>query len=227
MGLLDQIEGKKVICLYGGENYEWIREFIKAARDVAAAAPIDLQMVYIGKAKSSEDRLRRLNDVVAGRSEIWDDPTSIWYFWKRLESMMYSKIHHGAKVVPEEATGSIENPVAGDHILGEVLTLLTFGGSEQGWALFSQGMGLGPGQMARAKDDLMLKGLVEFGKWAEFARQPNGFVPALNDYLLGLHTKDHCNRLILPGVDDIPEMVVCTECHRPMEKYYMYRCCTD
>ncbi|KAL1563077.1 protein SIEVE ELEMENT OCCLUSION B-like isoform X1 [Salvia divinorum] len=225
--LLDWIRGEKVICLYGGENYEWIREFIKTAREVATAAEIKLEMVYIGRAKSSEERVRKLNDIVAGRSEIWNDPTSNWYFWKRLESMMYSKIHHGAKVIAEEATGSTGNPVAGDHILGEVLTLLTFGGSEQGWALFSQGAGLGPGQMARAKDDQMFKALVEFGKWAELARQPNGFVSALNDYLVGLHTVEHCNRLILSGVDDIPEMVVCTECHRAMEKYYMYRCCTD
>ncbi|KAH6819967.1 hypothetical protein C2S53_018126 [Perilla frutescens var. hirtella] len=221
--ILDWIEEDKVICLYGGENYEWIREFIGTARDVAAAAPIKLEMVYIGKAKSSRERVRRLNEVVAGRSYIWEDPTSIWYFWTRLESMMYSKIHHGAKVETKSVTG---DHIAGDHTLGEVLTLLTFGGSEQGWALFSQGAGSGPGQIARAKDNAMLKGLVEFGVWAQLARE-NGFVPALNDYLAGHHTEEHCNRLILPGVDDIPEMVVCTECHRPMEKYYMYRCCTD
>lgn len=221
--ILNWIEKGKVVCLYGGEDYEWIREFIKAARDVAAAAPIELEMVYIGKAKSSPERVRRLNEVVAGRSRIWEDPTSIWYFWTRLESMMYSKIHHGAKVETKTATG---DHVSGDHILGEVLTLLTFGGSEQGWALFSQGAGSGPGQIARAKDNAMMKALVEFSQWAEFARE-EGFVPALNGYLDGNHTTEHCNRLILPGVDDIPEMVVCTECHQPMEKYFMYRCCTD
>lgn len=209
--------------MYGGENYEWIQEFVKVARDVALAAGIELEMVYIGRAKSNDERVRRINNIVAGKSHIWDDPISVWYFWKRLESMMYSKIHHGAKVATKTATGEA---VAGDPVLGEVLTLLTFGGSEQGWALFSQGAGSGPGQMARAKDDVMLKGLVEFERWAEFAT-PNRFVPALNDYLAGLHTAEHCNRLILPGVDDIPEMVVCTECHRTMEKYYMYRCCMD
>lgn len=206
-----------IICLYGGENMQWIHDFITMARDVANAARVKLEMVYVGK-NTSNERAKRLRETVAGRTHIWTDPTSTWYFWTRIESMMYSKLHHGAKIATETEKG--------DHILSEVMNVLAFGGSEEGWALFSQGSGVGVGQMARAKGVAMKEALIEYGTWADEARE-RGFVVALHDYLAGHHTAEHCNRLILPGVDDIPEMVVCTECTRPMEKYFMYRCCTD
>ncbi|KAL8547563.1 hypothetical protein ACS0TY_007041 [Phlomoides rotata] len=213
--ILNWINDNKVICLYGGEDMQWIHNFITMARNVANSARIELEMVYIGKTMSTE-RAKRLHEAVAGRTHIWTDPTSTWYFWTRIESMMYSKRHHGATTKE-----------TGDHILNEVMNVLTFGGSEEeGWAMFSQGSGLGVGQMARAKGAAMMQGLVEYGTWANEARE-KGFVVALHDYLAGHHTAEHCNRLILPGVDDIPETVVCTECSQPMDKYFMYRCCTD
>ncbi|KAK6153253.1 hypothetical protein DH2020_012892 [Rehmannia glutinosa] len=219
--IMTWIKEDKVICLYGGENLEWIRQFIRTSRNVANAAEIRLEMVYIGN-NTSKERTKRLNEMVTADnlSHCWNDLTSIWYFWTRIESMMYSKIHHGAKL----GTSADET---GDHILGEVLTILTFAGNDdQGWALFSQGSGSRDGEMARAKGDAMLKGLADFQTWADDSRR-KGFVQAMNDYLEGHHTAEHCNRLILPGVDDIPEMVVCSECHKPMEKYFMYRCCDD
>ncbi|KAI3464169.1 hypothetical protein Pfo_020896 [Paulownia fortunei] len=217
--ILTWIKEDKVICLFGGENMEWIREFIRTARDTASAAEITLEMVYVGK-NTSNERTKKLNEMVTKDhlSHCWTDLTSIWFFWTRMESMMYSKIHRGATLATTTQ--------AGDHILGEVLTMLTFAGNNQGWALFSKGSGSRTDEMARAKGDAMLKGLADFGTWANDARE-KGFVPALNDYLAGRHTSEHCNQLILPGIDDIPEMVVCAECHRPMEKYFMYRCCDD
>lgn len=216
---LYQISEDKVICLYGGENVEWIREFIRTARNVADAAEIRLEMVYVGK-KTSKERLKQLNETVTADhlSHCWNDPTSVWYFWTRMESMMYSKIHHGSTLETTQRPG--------DHVLAEVLSMLTYADNHQGWALFSKGSGSRTGEMARARGDVMLQALADFGSWTNDARE-KGFVPALNTYLDGHHSKDHCNQLILPGIDDVPEMVVCAECHRPMEKYFMYRCCDD
>ncbi|KAH6819507.1 hypothetical protein C2S51_003110 [Perilla frutescens var. frutescens] len=208
------IKEDKVICLYGGENYDWIQEFVTTAKDLAG---IKIEMVYVGK-DTTKERIKKLIEILAGRSLVWENPAFTWYFWTRIESMMYSKIHHGAKVATAKE--------AGDYILVEVLNMLTLGGSDQGWALISQGAGVGPGKIARAKGDVILKALVEFKSWSVEVKQ-KGFVVALNGYLASQHTKEHCNRLILPGIDDIPEMVVCTECHRPMEKYIMYRCCNE
>ena len=81
--------------------------------------------------------------------------------------------------------------------------------------------------MARAKGDTALKCLEEFERWKELAVR-DGFIPAMNEYLKELHTPHHCNRLILPGsTGGIPEKVVCAECGRQMEKYFMYRCCVE
>lgn len=212
-----QIKEDKVIILYGGENYDWIQEFVTTAKELANVAGIKLEMVYVGK-NTTKERIKKLIEILAGRSLVWENPAFTWYFWTRIESMMYSKIHHGAKVT----TGKEK----GDYILIEVLNMLTLGGSDQGWGLISQGAGSSPGKIARAKGDVILKALVEFKTWSAEVKT-KGFVVALNGYLAGIHTKEHCNRLILPGVDDIPEMVVCTECHRPMEKYIMYRCCNE
>ncbi|GFP99046.1 hypothetical protein PHJA_002048500 [Phtheirospermum japonicum] len=221
--ILTWIKEDKIICLYGGENLEWIREFITTVKNVARAAKIKLEMVYIGKTTNKE-RTKRLNETIATESlsRCWNDPTSLWYFWTRIESMMYSKIHHGATL--ETMTSARGGD---DRILGEALTMLAFAGSDdQGWALFSQGSGSGAGEMARANGDEILKSLADFETWAEDASR-KGFVQAMNEYLDGHHEKVHCNRLVLPGTDDIPETVVCSECRRPMEKYFMYSCCDD
>ncbi|KAL2515490.1 Protein SIEVE ELEMENT OCCLUSION B [Forsythia ovata] len=209
--ILDSIKDDKYICLYGGDDIEWIRRFTTIVKDVAIAADIRLEMVYVGK-NGSREKVQRINEIISAKhySRCWTDITSVWYFWTRLESMMHSKIQRG-------------RTIKDDHILQEVLTLLTYGSSDK-WALICRGSST---QIARARGDMLLTSLEDFSSWEGEAKQ-KGFVPALIDYLQGRHTPEHCNRLILPAIDgDIPEMVVCTECHRPMEKFYMYSCCDE
>lgn len=209
--ILEWIKQDKFICLYGGEDIGWIRSFTTAARDVAKAAEISLEMVYVGM-NSSKERVRKINSQITEEnlSHCWTDPTYVWNFWTRVESMLYSKTQ-GGKTSQD------------DKIKQEVITVLTFDGSGQGWALISRASA----EMARAKGDTMFKSLTEFQIWEEDAKD-KGFVPALNEYLERLYTPHHCNRLILPGIaGGIPEQVVCSECGRPMEKFFMYRCCTD
>ncbi|XP_059657212.1 protein SIEVE ELEMENT OCCLUSION B-like isoform X1 [Cornus florida] len=199
------------ICLYGGEDIKWIRDFTSRVKAVAKALGITIEMVYVGKSKTKE-RVRKNIEIIDSEhlSYSWHDLTSIWFFWSRLESMLYSKMEHGK---------SIEN----DQIMQEVMTVLSFDGSDLGWAIFSKGSA----EMAKAKGDLIVTCLTEFGVWEENAKE-KGFVPALIEHLERLHTPQHCNRLILPGINgDIQERVICAECGRPMEKYLMYRCCTD
>ncbi|KAK6795055.1 hypothetical protein RDI58_008508 [Solanum bulbocastanum] len=209
--LIDWMASGKFICLYGGEDMDWIRNFTKSARSVAQRAGIDLQMLYVGKSNNKE-RVRRINSMITAEnlSYCLMDLTSVWYFWTRIESMFYSKMQLG-KTIQE------------DKVMQEVLTMLSFDGSDQGWALISRGSF----EMARAKSQIITKTLEDYTIWEEDARS-KGFVPALIDYFLQLHTPQHCNRLILPGLDgDIPEMIVCAECGRAMERFFMYRCCTD
>lgn len=177
---------------------------------MAQAAGIDLEMLYVGKSNAKE-RVRKINSVIATEnlSRYWPELTFVWFFWSRLESMLYSKLQHRKN---EEE----------DNVMQEVMTMLSFDGSDQGWAIFCRGS-----DMTRGKGDLVYQSMEEFERWKEDAYD-RGFVPALRDNLLRLHTPQHCNRLILPGINGgIPEKVVCAECGRIMEKYYMYRCCVD
>jgi len=197
--------------LYGGEDIEWIRKFTVTAKDVASRAGITLEMLYVGKSNPRE-KVRKNNSIITTEklSHILPDLTLIWFFWVRLESMWHSKVQH-------------KRTVENDTIMQEIVTMLSFDGSDQGWAVISRG----PGDMAKAKGETILKSFVDFETWRDGA-QEKGFLPALIDYLRELHTPLHCNRLILPGATgSIPEKVVCAECGRPMEKFIMYRCCTD
>ncbi|XP_076957915.1 protein SIEVE ELEMENT OCCLUSION B-like [Bidens hawaiensis] len=209
--ILRWIAEDKYICLYGGDDLEWIRKFTAILSKTAKAAGIPLEMVYVGKSGNKE-RIRKIGTAISADklSHTWPDPTSVWYFWTRLESMLYSKIHQGKNF-------------ESDPIMKEVMTMMSFDGSDKGWALICKGSS----EIVRANSELALTSLTEYEKW-ERDVQENGFVPALNTYLSLLHTPQHCNRLILPGISGgIPEVVVCSECGRTMEKFLMYRCCTD
>jgi hypothetical protein len=206
-----QIANGKIVCLYGGEDIEWIRKFTTTAQAVAKAAKVTLEIFYVGKSNAKE-RVRKNNEIIKRDqlSRHWPQLTSTWFFWKRLESMLYSKLQHGS---------SVEN----DHIMREVMTMLSFDGGDQGWALVYGG----PAEIARAKGEIALTCLQQFEQWKDDA-ESRGFVPALKNRMELLHLPHHCNRLILPGINGgILETVVCAECGRLMEKYFMYRCCVE
>lgn len=202
------------ICLYGGEDLDWIRKFTNAAKNVAKVANIPLGMIYLGKSKAKE-RVRRIAGTITSEnlSHCWKDPTFFWFFWARLESMLHSKLQHGM---------STEN----DPVMHEIMTILSYDGSDQGWAIFCHAAGP---TMARAKAKNVLDSMVEFNDWSPDIDE-KGFIPALQEHLRRkeMDSPHHCSRLILPGIDGgIPERVVCAECGRVMEKFIMYRCCTE
>lgn len=207
-----QIAEDKYICLYGGEDMEWIRKFTRKAQEIARAAGIPLEMLYVGKSNPKE-KVRRNSTIIQAEklSHVLPDPTLVWFFWVRIESMWHSKVAHGK---------TVEN----DAIMQEIVTMLSFDGSEQGWAVISRGSGA---ETAKAKGETMIKSLEQYDQWKESV-EPEGFIPALSKNLDDISPVHHCNRLILPGTaGTVPERVVCSECGKVMEKFYMYRCCTD
>ncbi|KAB5545223.1 hypothetical protein DKX38_013335 [Salix brachista] len=181
--ILSWIEQGKFICLYGGEDIEWIRKFTAKAKAVAKDARIQLEMVYIGKSNPGEN-VRKING------------------WR-------------ACGTPRCNTRAADN----DSIMKEIMTMLSFDGSDQGWAVISKGSD----EMAKARGDTILRSFVEFESWKKSAEE-KGFLPALIDHLHLLHSPSHCNRLILPGATgSIPERIGCAECGRPMEKFLIVR----
>ncbi|KAL6351613.1 hypothetical protein AAG906_040967 [Vitis piasezkii] len=199
------------ICLFGGEDMEWIRKFCILAKAIARAAGIRLEMLYVGKSNPRE-KIQKINAIIStdNLSHTLPDLHLVWFFWVRLESMWYSKMQHG-------------KTVESDPIMQEIVSMLSFDGSDQGWVVFSKGSG----EMTKAKGENIVRCLSDYDVWKNNVSS-KGFLGALNDYLREIHTPHHCNRLILPGTTgSIPERVVCAECGRPMEKFVMYRCCTD
>lgn len=159
---------------------EWIRKFTVTAKDVASRAGITLEMLYVGNSYPRE-KVWENNYIITTEklSHVLPDLTLIWFFWVRLESMWHSKVQH-------------KRTVENDAIMQEIMTMLSFDGSGQGWAVISRGSA----DMAKAKGETILKSFVDFEKWKDDAKE-NGFLPALIHYLHELHNPFHCNRLIL------------------------------
>lgn len=209
--LLDWVSEGKYICLYGGDNMEWIRTFTRAVNSLAKTLQLPLEMIYVGKSNPGK-KVQEINNAVHEEklSKVHLDPAIIWFFWVRLESMWHSK---------SKQSKTVEN----DQIMHEVMRILTYDNGDSGWAVISQGTG----RMARGKGDAFVKCLDEHEKWKDTV-EDKGLLPAMDDYIKGLQTPHHCNRLILPGTSGaIPDKVACAECGRTMEKFYMYRCCNE
>ncbi|KAK4762508.1 hypothetical protein SAY86_008276 [Trapa natans] len=208
--LFDWLSQEKHICLYGGEDLEWIRKFTTTVRAVANTLGIKLEMLYVGKSNPKE-KVRK--STVAITSENLSDTLDlnlIWFFWVRLGSMWHSKLQMGK---------SMEN----DPIMQEIMTMLSYDSSDHGWAVISRGSA----EIARATLENIVPALSEYNLWNDKAKE-KGLVPALRDRIQDTQTPHHCSRLILPGTSSrIPERVVCAECGRAMEKFIMYRCCTE
>ena len=112
-----QMKEERFICLYGGNDEAWIRKFRNSAKDVASKAQINWGMAYVGK-KNAKKRLEEISSSITKTesSHIVIDATKMWFFWARLERMLYWKLQHGM---------SVEK----DNIMREMMTLLSFDGS--------------------------------------------------------------------------------------------------
>ena len=117
--------------MYGGDDVEWARKFTNTARAVAVASRIPLEMAYVGKSTKKElvrrEQIRRViaTITVEKLSYFWQDLTMIWFFWTRLESMLFSKIQ----------LGTIDDH---DPMMLEIKKLLSYD-KEGGWAVLSKG----------------------------------------------------------------------------------------
>ncbi|PQQ08154.1 protein SIEVE ELEMENT OCCLUSION B-like [Prunus yedoensis var. nudiflora] len=145
--ILDWIDKGKYICLYGGDDLEWIRKFTVRAKAVAGLAGISLELIYVGRSTSTRERIRKVNKVIETEklSRFWTEYTSNWFFWSRMDSMRCSKAKYHK---------TVEN----DEILKEVMTLLSYDGSDQGWVMVWKGSN----ETARANGQLTLHTFDEF-----------------------------------------------------------------
>ncbi|KAL6186430.1 hypothetical protein ACLB2K_042550 [Fragaria x ananassa] len=181
-----------------------------------------LELLYLGKSKQKErvarDIIRVIKEEKLSHTIDWN---LIWFFWVRLESMWQSK---GQLMSELSKANFTDHNIKNDIIMQGIVSLLSFGSTDRGWAL----IGLPSSEMAKANGEHMSKSLNDFKIWKP-KHDEVGFTPALNEYLTGVYKSapHHCTNLILPATGVMPETVSCSECGRLMERYAMFRCCTD
>lgn len=208
--------------MYGGEDIEWIRNFTKAAKSVALEAGISLELLYVGRSKPKEKVVKQIMSIIqAEKLSHTLEWSIIWFFWVRLESMWQSK---GQLLSEQSKTHFMTDNLKNDPIMQGIISMLSFGSSDRGWAV----IGIPSANMSKANGEHMLKSLKEFNDW-KIRASDVGFTPALNEYLEGVYKQapHHCTNLILPATGIMPETVACAECGRLMERFSMFRCCTD
>ncbi|KAF5961606.1 hypothetical protein HYC85_002815 [Camellia sinensis] len=202
----------KYIFLYGGDDIEWIRRFTTMADSVARDAHIHLEMVYVGKSSRREQVRRAIQAINTGKmGTAWQEPM-IWFFWTRLESMLFSKIQLGK---------------ADDYdpMMQEIKKLLSYDKSRGGWAVFCKGSEV----VVNGHGTTVLPTLVEYTDIWKQNVVTIGFDKSFKDHHERLHGIEHpCCRFEFPSmVGRIPESMKCPECLRSMEKHITFICCHD
>ncbi|GMP29481.1 hypothetical protein CsSME_00004566 [Camellia sinensis var. sinensis] len=189
----------KYIILYGGDDLEWIRRFTTRATAVARDARIPLEMVYVGKSSKRELVRRVIQTVNNDKMGIaWQEPM-IWFFWTRLESMLFSKMQLGRKLLSYDKSG--------------------------GWAVLCRGSEV----VVNGHGTTVLPTLVEYEDIWKINVPTNGFDKSFKDHHDKLHGITHpCCRFEFPSVAGrIPESMKCPECLRVMDKHITFICCHD
>ncbi|PON74659.1 Sieve element occlusion [Trema orientale] len=226
------IQEGKHICLYGGEDMEWIRSFTRTAKAVARGHGVDLEMLYAGKNRARERVVKKLINVTQreklSKALEW---RLISYFWLRMEKMCFSEppvaMADQEEVEPEYfSPDDLVFAVPAHHcnpIFSGILKMLSVGSSSKGWAVISGGSE--NDTLFEADGELLLTALLEHEKWKQTAEN-YGFVTALEMYYHRLCNElPHCINMILP--DTQIKQISCAACNKPMEKMVMYSCCSD
>ncbi|EEF35449.1 conserved hypothetical protein [Ricinus communis] len=208
--IIDWIKDGKFICLYGGEDMEWIRKFTNTVRKVAEFARIPLEMLYVGKSNPNERVMRNMETIKTEKlSHCLEQRSLIWLFWYRIQSMWNSRYQLGKKIED-------------DQIMQELTSLLSFDGIDEcGWALICKETT----EMVKARGSDFLNCLLNYSEWKKNALQ-KGFLAAFQEKLVGSSAPEECYQLVLPeSVENTLGSVDCSQCHYPMERFIAFRCC--
>ncbi|GMH16761.1 hypothetical protein Nepgr_018602 [Nepenthes gracilis] len=212
----DWIRDGKYILMHGGDDIEWIRKFTRQARTVADSAGIKLEMVYVGKSHAKRNAISRVtSDIMSDNLSLcWNDPTTVRFFWQRIQSMLLSKIQL------EQAYNR------SDIITQEIKTLLSYDRSPGGWALLAEGSTV----VLHGHGSTFYTVLSQYEpEWKnEVARR--GFTRAIQTHMKTFDIRDapYCARIDFPTAAGwIPKGMLCPVCDSDMEKQVTFVCCHE
>ncbi|XVE90556.1 hypothetical protein DITRI_Ditri20bG0087200 [Diplodiscus trichospermus] len=194
------------VCLFGGGDISWIREFTEKVRYATYAAGVSLKLVYVGKNKGKGVERKELSrDIIVIESEFQ------WQFWTRLESILNAKIRYGKTVT------SYKN----DQVIQEALKVIGYGWNGEAWAMFS----MGPGAMVTTNGGLALTIVSNYQNWRQDTTGLR-FLEGLKSYKSVISRDVHgCIKVHLPVMGEIPGIMMCPECSKVMNMFYTYCCC--
>ncbi|CAN6462344.1 unnamed protein product [Victoria cruziana] len=197
---------KRYICLYGGDDIDWIMTFTSKMKTTLKTAAVSIEMLYVGKAHPGAPTKKIIETVKRERiSYTWPFET-ISFFWTRLDSMLHSRMQ-------------ILKGKDSDRIQQEVITLLTYGNSSRGWALLARG----DHEMFVNEGRAFNHVLDNYISWKD--KIPDKFFNVAFKAAHDLYkTADHCVRLVLPCSSPV-HYVTCPECQKKMERYLLFQCC--
>uniref|UniRef100_A0A803MR58 Protein SIEVE ELEMENT OCCLUSION B-like n=1 Tax=Chenopodium quinoa TaxID=63459 RepID=A0A803MR58_CHEQI len=203
---------KKYILLYGGDDLEWIRQFTNEARAVARTLRIPLEMVYVGGSHNKENVQRICDSIIMEQlSHCWQEQDSVWYFWTRIESMIYSKIQ----------LGNLYDHA--DTIWQEIQKLHSHDKSHSGWVVLAKGSRI----VVHGQGKVAMNTLQELEEWKKLAIT-DGFDVGFGNHYMKLHMEEYpCHRIQFPSGMRIPRSMPCPDCRSPMHINKSFLCCHE
>ncbi|KAJ0074734.1 hypothetical protein Patl1_33305 [Pistacia atlantica] len=122
--LISEIAERKFICLYGGDNIEWIRKFNGPAATVAKAVKIPLEILYVGQSNLKLEIDNNISIINKQKfSHALQDLHLVWFLWVWLQNMLDSRKKLGC---------TVDN----DSIMLKIDTILSCDRSNKEWAVF-------------------------------------------------------------------------------------------
>ncbi|RWR74396.1 protein SIEVE ELEMENT OCCLUSION B-like protein [Cinnamomum micranthum f. kanehirae] len=197
------VQEKTVIYLYGGDDLDWIRKFIKNTKEVVKTEEIILEFIYVGKKHTETIKNEKL------ASEVWEEP-KIWQFLARVNLIHQSKTQLGM---------SITN----DKTLIQLRALLDAGGDGHGWTIVGQGSNdmavIMNEYLATQSLVYLVENKVEISK-ENFISKLHGAIKAVKRSLKYQESDVHkfCNHIFVPTGN-----MVCADCQLPMEKESIHK----
>ncbi|XP_074278784.1 protein SIEVE ELEMENT OCCLUSION B-like [Silene latifolia] len=129
------IRDERYILMYGGDDIDWIRNFIRQAHSVACNLLVDIEIVYVGNSHNKNHGSNVQDVIMTEQLSHCLPESSRAYFWSRINSMIESR----------EKLGTINDPI--DKLLQVILRFNIHGE----WALLAKGstiIGQGPARIA-------------------------------------------------------------------------------
>lgn len=186
---------------------DWIRKFTSLANEVVKGSGITLELIYVGKKHIetiANENLSRFWDVLKVRQ-----------FRARLFNIWYSKL-------------LLCKTISNDTKLKHLRMLLGFDCSCQGWII-----GQGSKDLIVVNENIVLKSLHQL-KESGITFTNQNFLSELEKVIETVERtvivgRKQCrHHIVIPGTNGMnQENVVCVDCNHPMEKYVVFKCCTE